>query len=58
MVHIDHDSRSKVVGLGGSLLQMIAKTQENIGEMLKIQGRQSEMNHHIFARLYWFAKGG
>ena len=27
---------------------MIAKTQENFGEMLKIQKRQNEMNHHIF----------
>ena len=26
---------------------MIAKTQENLGEMLKIQKRQSEMNHQI-----------
>ena len=26
---------------------MIAKTQENLGEMLKIQRRQSEMNHQI-----------
>ena len=26
---------------------MISKTQENLGEMLKIQKRQNEMNHHI-----------
>ena len=26
---------------------MIAKTQENLGEMLRIQKRQSEMNHQI-----------
>ena len=37
----------KLLDLAGSLLQVIAKTQENIGEMLKIQKRQSEMNHHI-----------
>ena len=37
----------KLLDLDGSLLQMIAKTQENIGEMLKIQKRQNEMNHHI-----------
>ena len=28
-----------------SLLQMTAKTQENLGEMLKIQKRQNEMDH-------------
>ena len=33
--------------LAGSLLQMIARTQENLGEMLKIQKRQNEMNHQI-----------
>ena len=37
----------KLLDLAGSLLQMIAKTQENLGEMLKIQRRQSEMNHQI-----------
>ena len=37
----------KLLELVGSLLQMIAKTQENIGEMLKIQKRQNEMNHQI-----------
>ena len=37
----------KLLDLVGSLLQMIAKTQENIWEMLKIQKRQSEMNHQI-----------
>ena len=37
----------KFLDLAGSLLQMIAKTQENIGEMLKIQKRQNEMNHQI-----------
>ena len=37
----------KLLDLARSLLQMIAKTQENIGEMLKIQRRQSEMNHQI-----------
>ena len=37
----------KLLDLDGSLLQTIAKTQENIGEMLKIQKRQNEMNHHI-----------
>ena len=30
-----------------SLLQMIARTQENLGEMLKIQKRQNQMNHQI-----------
>ena len=47
----------KLLDLAGSLLQMIAKTQENLGEMLKIQRRQNEMSHQI-SRLYWFAKGG
>ena len=37
----------KLLDLVGSLLQMISKTQENLGEMLKIQKRQSEMNHQI-----------
>ena len=37
----------KLLDLAGSLLQMIAKTQENLGEMLRIQKRQSEMNHQI-----------
>ena len=37
----------KLLDLAGSLLQMIAKTQENLGEMLKIQKRQNEMNHQI-----------
>ena len=36
-----------LLDLDGSLLQMIAKTQENLGEMLKIQKRQNEMNHQI-----------
>ena len=37
----------KLLDLARSLLQMIAKTQENLGEMLKIQRRQNEMNHKI-----------
>ena len=37
----------KLLDLAGSLLQTIAKTQENLGEMLKIQKRQNEMNHQI-----------
>ena len=37
----------KLLDLAGSLLQVLAKTQENLGEMLKIQRRQSEMNHQI-----------
>ena len=37
----------KLLHLAGSLLQVIAKTQENLGEMLRIQKRQSEMNHRI-----------
>ena len=37
----------KLLDLAGSLLQTIARTQENLGEMLKIQERQNEMNHHI-----------
>ena len=37
----------KLLDLDGSLLQTIAKTQENLGEMLKIQKRQNEMNHQI-----------
>ena len=37
----------KLLDLTGSLLQVISKTQENLGEMLKIQRRQSEMNHQV-----------
>ena len=37
----------KLLDLAGSLLQMTAKNQENIGEMLKIQKRKNEMNHQI-----------
>ena len=37
----------KLLDFARSLLQMIAKTQENLGEMLKIQKRQNEMNHQI-----------
>ena len=37
----------KLLDLARSLLQMIAKTQENLGEMLKIQKRQNEINHQI-----------
>ena len=47
IVHIDHGSRPKAIGLGRSILQIIAKTQENVGEMLKTQKRQNEVNHHI-----------
>ena len=41
------EADQKLLDLAGSLLQTIAKTQENLGEMLKIQKRQNEMNHHI-----------
>ena len=37
----------KLLDLAGIILQTIAKIQENIGEMLKIQKRQNEMNHQI-----------
>ena len=37
----------RLLDLDGSLLQTIAKTQENLGEMLKIQKRQNEMNHKV-----------
>ena len=33
--------------LAGSLLQTISRTQENLGEMLKIQKRKNEMNLQI-----------
>ena len=46
-MHIDHRADQKLLELAGSLLQMIAKTQENIGEMLKIQKGHNEMNHQI-----------
>ena len=37
----------KLLDFDGSILQMIAKIQENLGEMIKIQKRQNEMNHQI-----------
>ena len=37
----------KLLELARSLLQMISKTKENLGEMIKIQRRQSEMNCQI-----------
>ena len=37
----------KLLDFAGSLLQMISRTQENLGEMLKIQKRKNEMNHQI-----------
>ena len=37
----------RLLDLAGSLLQTIAKTQENLGEILKIQKMQNEMNHQI-----------
>ena len=41
------ETDKKLMELDRSLLQTIYRTQENIGEMLKIQKRQNEMNHHI-----------
>ena len=41
------ETDQKLLDLVGIILQMIAKTQENLGEMLKIQKRQNEMNHQI-----------
>ena len=41
------EADQKLLDLARSLLQMISKTQENLREMLKIQKRQNEMNHHI-----------
>ena len=40
-------ANQKLLNLAGSILQTIVRTQENIGEMLKIQKRQNEMNHQI-----------
>ena len=40
-------ANQKLLDLDGSLLQMIAKTQEHLGVILKIQRRQNEMNHQI-----------
>ena len=37
----------RLLDLVGSLLQTISKTQENLGEMLRIQKRQNEMNHKV-----------
>ena len=51
------EANQNLLKLAGSLLQMIARTQENLGEMLKIQKMQNEMNHQILQD-YWIAKGG
>ena len=37
----------KMLDLAGSILQTITKTQENLGEMLKIQKRKNETKHQI-----------
>ena len=50
------EANQKLLDLVGSLLQTIAKTQENLGEMLKIQKKQNEMNHHIFQGSICFQK--
>ena len=36
-----------ILELAGSLLQTIAKTQENLEEMLKMQKQQNKMNHKV-----------
>ena len=41
------EAYQKLLDLAGSLLQTISRTQENLGEMLKIQKRKNEMNHQI-----------
>ena len=41
------EADQKLLELPGILLQTIAKSQENLGEMIKIQKRQNEMNHQI-----------
>ena len=37
----------KLLDLARIILQMISSNQENLGEMIKIQKRQNEMNHQI-----------
>ena len=49
-------ANQKLLDLAGSLLQTIAKTQENLGEILKIQKRQNEMNHRILQDSICFQK--
>ena len=41
------EANQKLLDLAGILLQTIARTQDNLGEMLKIQKMQNEMNHQI-----------
>ena len=41
------EADQKLLDLAGSLLQVIAKTQENLGEMLRVHKRQSEMNLQV-----------
>ena len=40
-------AEQRILHLAESLLQTISKTQENPGEMLKIQKKQNEMNHKV-----------
>ena len=37
----------KLFHLNENLLQIISKTRENIGEILKLQKQHSEMNHKV-----------
>ena len=41
------EADQRLLDLAESLLQTIAKTQENLREMLKIQKRKNEMNQQI-----------
>ena len=46
----------KLLDLAGSLLQTIAKTQENLGEMLKLEKRAEWDKPTYFVRLYCLQK--
>ena len=41
------EAYQKLLDLARSLLQMISRNQENLGEMLKLQKMKNEMNHQI-----------
>ena len=49
-------ANQRILDLAGSLLQIIAKTQENLGEMLKIQKKQNETNHKVLQDSIWLQR--
>ena len=42
------EADQNLLDLTRNILQTISRTQENLGQMLKVQKRKNEMNHQIF----------